>query len=516
MTRQTQKYGPSDEQELMSALWDPQIVNNPYNFVMFNYPWGKKGTPLERFKGPRNWQRDILESVADHIASNIIRMELGLSPQVYQDSTVSGRGIGKSSLVAWLNNWIVSCVLGSSAITTANTETQLKTRTWAELGKWTAMSLNSHWFDKGSLDLKPASWLRDAVARDLGIDSTYWYAMGQLWSEENPDAFAGVHNMAGTLLQFDEASGIPGNIWDVSDGFFTEPVLHRYWFAYSNGRRNTGMFYETHHKYRGLWVNRSIDSRTVEGTDQEVYAKIIRKYGEDSDQARIEVKGGFPRTGEDQFIGREVVEEAQQRELFSAGHSGLIMGVDPARFGDDSTFIVFRQGRDYRTYPRTEMKGKDNMAVADKCAELINKYNPDAVCIDAGNGTGVIDRLRQMGYKVNEIWFGSKGKDEQYKDRRTELWAHMREWLKEGCIHDGDNLRDDLVGPSYGYVGNDDQLKLESKKKMKGRGLPSPDEADALACTFAVKTARKDLHASKNNPNRRRSVAKMDSNPLGR
>ena len=143
------------------------------------------------------------------------------------------------------------------------------------------------------------------------------------------------------------------------------------------------------------------------------------------------------------------------------------------------------------------MKGKDNMFVANKCAELIDKYKPDAVCVDAGNGTGIIDRLREMNYRVNEVWFGSKSADEAYANKRTEIWALMRDWLSGGCLPSRgqagyEEIRDDLAGPEYHYQKNGDKIALESKDAMKSRGLSSPDFADALACTFAVKVARKD------------------------
>lgn len=495
----TSPYSAKDEQKLMTEIWDPAIADDPYAFVMFAFPWGKKGTPLEKFKGPRKWQEDELRDMAAHIKEQKARAAMGLGYEMYRSSTASGRGIGKSSLTAWLILWMLSTRLGASIIVTANNETQLKTRTWAELGKWHTLAINSHWFERTALTLKPEAWFADILVKQLKLDVGYYYAVAQLWSEENPDAFAGIHNYNGVLLMFDEASGIPAPIWSVSEGFFTEPVLDRYWFCFSNPRRNTGEFFETFHRYRKYWRRRNVDSRSVEGTDKKVLNEIVEKYGEDSDQAAMEVKGQFPRQGDSQFIGRGLVEDAMVREVEEDHYAALIMGVDPARFGDDDSVIRFRQGRNARTTPPTvKMKKVDNMILANKCAELIDKYNPDAVCIDAGNGTGIIDRLREMGYKVHEVWFGSKSEEEpEYADMRTCIWGRMREWLKGGMLPNDMDLADDLSGPQYKFVGNADKLKLESKDEMKKRGLASPDDGDALALTFAVKVARKDRTASK-------------------
>jgi hypothetical protein len=504
-----------DEKELMATLWGPDIADNPYNFVMFVFPWGEKGTPLENFSGPRKWQERELKAIAAHIKENKERMARGEEPHIYQSATSSGRGIGKSSLTAWLNLWLMSCVLGGTSITTANTEQQLKSRTWAELGKWHTLSINSHWFDKSALSLKPSAWFESALKDQLKIDTGYYYAQAQLWSEENPDAFAGVHNHNGIMVIFDEASGVPKNIWTVTEGFYTEPVLHRYWFCFSNPRRNTGEFFECFHRARKYWKRRNVDSRDVEGTDRRKLQEIVDRYGEDSDEARVEVKGEFPRQGDRQFISRDIVERAANREVQTDEFAPLILGVDIARFGDDTTVFRFRRGRDARSIPPVKLKGRDNMEVANELAYYIDKHDPDAVCIDAGNGTGVIDRLREMGYKVHEVWFGSKSSDPEWANKRTQMWARMRDWMGGGCIDDDRDLMDDLVGPEYKFRGTSDVIMLESKEEMKKRGIASPDNGDALACTFAIRVARRDKNVARKNKKHERVARDVDYDIFG-
>jgi hypothetical protein len=504
-----------DEKALMTELWDSAVADDLLQFVMFTFPWGKRGTPLEKYEGPRSWQREELERVTEHIRDNRIRVAKGEDPRVYQSATASGRGSGKSTLTAWLNWWMLTTRLGSTCIDTANTEDQLKSRTWAELGKWHTLAINSHWFDRTALSLRPHSWFEEALKSQMKIDTGYYYALAQLWSEEKPDAFAGVHNDKGLLVAFDEASGIVEPIWTVTEGFFTEPIVDRYWFAFSNPRRNTGSFYECFHKHRKYWHRRNLDSRTVEGTDGTRFQSIIDKYGDDSDTARIEVYGQFPKQGAKQFISREGIEAARDRALTQIdSQAALMMGVDVARYGDDTTVIRFRQGRDARSIPPIKIKDKDNMEVANTCAHWIHKVRPDGICIDAGSGTGVIDRLREMKYRVHEVWFGSKSSDSQWANKRTELWALMRDWLAGACIDDDSDLVEDLAGPEYGFQGRSDRIILEPKEQMKKRGLASPDNADALAVTFAVKVARRDFKASLSNLNRR-TARDIDYSILG-
>jgi hypothetical protein len=295
------------------------------------------------------------------------------------------------------------------------------------------------------------------------------------------------------MLIFDEASGIPQSIYTVSKYFFTEPSAYRFWLLFSNPRSNAGPFFECFHKFREYWFTRQLDSRTVEGTDKELFRQTVEQYGEDSDEARIEVKGQFPKQGDKQFISRAEVQDAMKRELDRYDdHAALVMGVDPARFGDDSTVIIFRRGRDARSIPAVKLKGADNMQVANKVAELIELHNPDAVFIDAGAGAGIIDRLRERGFqRIHEVWFGSNSEAPEYADHRTELWGRMRQWIPGSMLPEDSNLADDLCGPEYEFQGREDKIKLESKEKMKKRGLSSPDNADALAVTFHAKVLRR-------------------------
>lgn len=496
------KYTLADEQRLMASIWTPDIRDNPYAFVMLVFPWGQAGTPLEKYTGPRAWQKRALLRVAKQIADNRNRIANGQKPQMLNLAVASGRGIGKSSLVAWLIMWMMSCNLGSTTIVAANTEAQLKSRTWPELGRWHALAINEHWFDRNSESLRPAAWFAEALKRDKGLPpGGYYYAQAQLWTEEKPDAFAGAHNPHGVFLIFDEASGIPQSIFTVSDGFFTEPALHRYWFCFSNPRRNTGPFFELFHKMRNYWECWSIDGRTVEGADSAVYDKIIAQYGEDSDEARVEVRGMFPSQGDKQFISRRLAEDARTREVAEDPGAPLHMGVDVARFGDDQSVIVLRHGRDARSIPPVRFKGLDTVQLVARVVELAEKYRPDGIFVDgAGVGGGVVDQLRSIGLRVHDVQFGARAEEDQkYQNKRVECWARMREWLQIGAIPEvrgegetgTDLLADDLVGPQYEF-DTAGRVKLEAKEKMKSRGVASPDIADALALTFAINLPRRD------------------------
>lgn len=510
---------PQDTIKIMQRMWSPELKDDPYAWAMYAFPWEQPNTPLARYKGPRNWQKDILNRMTDHIGENYLRLAKGDDPEVFQCAIASGRGPGKSAILAIIDLWFMSCVYGGTAIISANTDIQLTSKTFGEIGKWRSMCLSGYWFEPTQKKLTPYEWYANQLEQHRKIDRKLYYTEGVLWNEDNPDSFAGAHNDIGMLLIFDEASGIPKPIWTTSEGFFSEKTIYRFWFAFGNPRRNTGAFFECFHAHRNYWYNKKIDSRTVEGLDQKVFNNIIEKYGIDSDEAKVEVLGEFPSRGDNQFIDRGVVEAAQKRELERYDdHAALVMGVDPARFGDDSTVICFRRGRDARSIPPTIMKGADNMKVANQVAHLIDIHQPDAVFIDSGAGAGIIDRLKEQGYKVIEVGFGTAAVETPWADHRTELWGRMRDWLQGAMIDTSERLKDDLCGPEYEFVGRDDRIKLEAKEKMKKRGLSSPDRGDSLAITFHAKVARRDLRASRFGMKRQRVAKGVDYQifkPLG-
>ena len=482
-------YSPEEEQMLMAQLWAPQLKDNPEAFVLFVFPWGQPNTPLEKFKGPRKWQRKVLREIADHIKENQGKLDM----DALRVAVSSGRGIGKSALVSWLILWMLTTRIGSSVIVSANSENQLRTVTWGELTKWATMAINSHWWEPSATKLTPAQWITDLVERDLKKGTRYWAAEGKLWSEENPDSYAGVHNHDGMMVIFDEASGIPDGIWSVAAGFFTEKILDRYWFAFSNPRRNTGYFFETFHGKRDFWEGQIIDARTVEGTDQSIYNQIIAEYGEDSIQARVEVYGEFPAAGEDQFISPVVVDDAMKRKPYKDATAPVVLGVDPARGGMDSTVIVARQGRDIVAIKR--FKGEDTMSVVGHVIDAIEEFKPVLTVIDEGGlGYGILDRLTEQRYKVRGVNFGWKAKNPvMWGNKRAEMWGAMRDWLKTASIPVDRILKNDLTGPMK-KPNSAGTIYLEGKKEMKSRGLASPDAADAIAVTFAFPVAHREYN----------------------
>jgi hypothetical protein len=441
---------------------------SPEEFVRLAFPWGEG--ELSGRSGPEPWQAALLRR-----AGQVTPHEAVL------EAVASGHGVGKSALVSWLILWAISTSADTRGVITANTETQLKTKTWVELAKWYRLFIGRELFKLEATSI-------------FSVDPEHhrtWRVDMVPWSERNPEAFAGLHNQGRRVFMiYDEASAIADPIWETSEGFLSDQDTERLWFAFGNPTRSSGRFRASFDDPR--WHTTQVDSREVSFTNKSQIGAWERAYGEDSDFFRVRVRGVFPRIGASEFISAYAVSAARLAEADGQPFDPLCLGVDVARFGDDESVIVARRGRDARTIPATRLRGLDTMALAARVVELALGLSADAVFIDGGGvGGGVVDRCRQLRLNVYDIQFGAKAdrgdvlsQGEAYANKRAEMWGALRAWLTTGAIEDSDDLAAQLVGPTYGFNGRD-EIQLERKADLKARGIPSPDWADALALTFA-------------------------------
>jgi hypothetical protein len=196
----------------------------------------------------------------------------------------------------------------------------------------------------------------------------------------------------------------------------------------------------------------------------------------------------FQLTGENTFIDSTIVMRSR-KDTDAEKFGPLLLACDPARFGDDRTSIILRQGR--VAFGLHSYTKKDTMEVVGILVQLIIEHHPVKLFVDVGGlGAGIVDRLIELGYKniVVPVNAGCKPLDgKKYVNKRAEMWALCREWLfEEPCsIPDVDSLHADLCGIKYSFDSNS-RLVMERKEDMKKRGVRSSDEADALCLTFAL------------------------------
>jgi hypothetical protein len=458
------------ELALMEDMGD--MSHDPLGFVRYTYPWG--GHELEGSAGPRTWQKEILEYIGQHLQNEATRHQPCLI------AVASGHDIGKSALISMIANWGMSTCEDCRVTVTANTGTQLATKTVPEVTKWFKLAINAHWFDVKSESITIAQPGHEKL----------WRTDFVTWSLHNTEAFQGLHAKGKRIIIiFDEASGIPVEVWVATEGVLLDENTEIIWLAFGNPTQNTGRFQECFGDLKHRWKTFQIDSRKVEGTNKIQIDKWIADYGEDSDFVRVRVRGEFPRAGSNQFIASDVV--AACRSYRAEGFQSLpkVLSVDVARFGNDQSVAGTRQGR--KANILAKWRGLDTVQVAERVIELMEKEKPDATVIDAdGIGAGVIDHIKHRGFEKRLFEFhGGAVPDDSaaYYNKRAEVWGRMRDWLGASAeIPDDPELATDLTAPQYGFSAKQ-QIQLEKKEDMKKRGLASPDCGDMLAMTFSVK-----------------------------
>ena len=168
----------------------------------------------------------------------------------------------------------------------------------------------------------------------------------------------------------------------------------------------------------------------------------------------------------------------------------MIIGIDPARYGQDSTGYAIRAGR--QLLECGELPKEDTMALCGRIIQMIRTKNPIKVFIDMGSfGAAIYDRLREQGYReVMGVNFGERPDDpERYANKRAELYDRIKRWLGETpCkIPNDQKLISELSSINFSQ-NSSGKLLLEKKEDMARRGVKSPNLADAFALTFCENT----------------------------
>lgn len=464
----------SKEQELIEYIASFEL--DPYGYVMGVFDWGEG--ELAGFDGPEDWQTEILMAISDGLKMGRLTVQ-----EAIQIAVASGHGIGKSALVAWIIKWAYDTREDTKGVITANTETQLKTKTWSELAKWHRLSLTAHWAELTATAL---------FSKDPAREKT-WRIDQVAWSERNTEAFAGLHNKGKRIiLIFDEASAIPDTIWEVSEGALTDSDTEIIWCCFGNPTRNIGRFRECFAKFKHRWITRQIDSRTVRLTNKVQIQRWLEDYGEDSDFFRVRVKGTFPAAGANSLFGPDELDDSMAREYKPGSFDtfAVILGGDVARQGDDSSSIARRQGQ--VVYPLRVLNIPDIMLVAAQFTMDAEKHKPDGFFVDAtgGYGVGVIDAMRSTNHDCIEVYFNGKATDPRYFNKRSEMYFELAQWIRNGgALPKDPDLREELLAMTYRFQG--DKFRLCEKDDVKDLIGRSPDRADAVALTFAYPVAKK-------------------------
>ena len=404
------------------------------------------------------WQKRFLKAVA--------RGERRISVR-------AGHGVGKSAACSFALIWHMFTRYPQKSICTAPTQSQLFDALFSEIKRW----IN----ELPPFMREQVEVFSDRIELKAAPESSFMSARTS--SSERPEALAGVHSEH-VLLVVDEASAVPEAVFEAATGSMSS--FNATMILISNPTRNTGLFFKTHHQLSQDWFRLHVsclDSRLV---PPDFIEQIKSTYGETSAAFHVRVLGDFAPREDDVLIAAELVDAAMARDVVFDPGEPLIYGLDVARFGDDRTVLLKRQGNvviEYKSWT-----GADLMQTVGKVMHEAAADKPSEICVDSiGVGAGVADRLREQGLNVRDVNVSEvSALNPTASKLRDELWLNVKDWLtKRSCrLPKNEELRGELVGPTYTFLSNG-KIKVESKQDMKRRGLRSPDIADALCLTFS-------------------------------
>lgn len=492
-------------------------------------------------KLPGHWRESYRELRAAWRHSPILyaKQRLGLNPTWQQADLLnairepgakvtarSGHGTGKSAGMAVAIWWKLECFDFSKVPCTAPSAVQLRDILWAEIAKWYRHSFEvSHKFGfPQELYLSNMFEITQDKIACRGAPKE-WFAVARTARPEQPDALQGFHASDITVTEdgreviaeeidadgyqkgqimfvIEEAGGVHDKIFEVAEGALSSPNASL--LMGGNPTRGTGYFAKSHKANRGDYIAlqfKSMDSPLVSAGYRE---GLIRKFGEGSNVVRVRADGEFPRADDDTLIPLEDAEAAILRpKQPSSGDRKL--GIDVARYGDDRTVFVLRDGSNVEQI-RIEAK-IDTMTCAGLAAYFIRTWKADSVHIDisGGLGAGPYDRLvelRKQG-KISQdviligVNVATKAPDRSALDTdhqpyrlRDYIWLEMKSWVSNenpsfaGCARDNaEDLAGELASVRY-FIDSSGRLVVESKDQMKKRHIRSCDIADALGTTF--------------------------------
>ena len=445
---------------------------------------------LQRYRGnPVAFVRQVLGEAPDVWQAEMLAAVAGGERKI---SIRSGHGVGKSTAAAWVMLHYVLTRYPCKVVVTAPTSSQLYDALMAELKRW--------------IKALPAP-LRELLEVksdrvELRASATEAFISARTSRSEQPEALQGVHSEH-VLLIADEASGVAEQVFEAAAGSMSGHSATT--ILLGNPIRNSGFFYETHHRLRAEWWTRRVSCIDSPRVSDAYVAEMAARYGEDSNAYRTRCLGEWPRADDDTIISMELLESALHRDVAPVESEPTVWGLDVSRFGGDRTALCKRKGNTLLEPVRVF----DAMDLMQLTGRIVAEYDgldfedrPEEILVDSiGLGAGVVDRLSEIGKKNGLNARGinvseSPALGQTYRNLRAELWYKARAWLEaRDCkLANDEHLVAELATVRYKYTSSG-KIQVESKDEMKRRGLRSPDLADAFVLTFAS-TAASALHGA--------------------
>jgi len=417
-------------------------------------------------------------------------------------SIMSGVGTGKGALASFLVLWFLSVFPYPKCVAVSPSARQLRDNLWSELAKWHQKSKIKDWF----------VWQSDKFFLKE-CDGQQWFISARTANprnsaEEQAETLAGLHEDF-VLIVGDEATGVPDPVYRPLEATLTRKC--NLCLLTFNPTRGKGFAYDTQFKERNQWVTFRWNSEESELVSRESIERLERKYGRESNAFRIRVLGLPPLSGDNEVIPWDYIEDAVDRELEPFPDDKLVYSLDVGAGGDDSVLLK-RLGP--KVLSPIEARGyNEPTKVVDWVVRDVLADTPSILYGDTiGWGWGVVGeierRVKGIGTDTIPVKVSEKAYDqERFVLLRDELWWRMRETFEKGNISIPDDpiLKGDLNAPRYDDSSG--RIIIESKDKMKKRGVDSPNRADALMMTFLQDERMvRQLYSNRSSSSKRRST----------
>lgn len=209
--------------------------------------------------------------------------------------------------------------------------------------------------------------------------------------------------------------------------------------------------------------------KKLEAKAPKVYARFVMNSWDEADTQDI-------------IIQPEWVRAAMKRELNVTYPLRKIASVDVSRYGDDKT-VIYGIENNVQIGKETWEK-KNTMETVGRSVLFAKKHGIEAFAVDEiGVGSGVADRLAEMGYQVIFVNASERAAGAGYYNRRAEIHQKGAELFQEGLVQIDPtdlDLAEQLSWAKYKTIKSNGAYQVEAKDDIKARYGRSPDESDAF------------------------------------
>lgn len=390
--------------------------------------------------------------------------------------------------------WLFRFPEHSKVICTAPTEKQVKEIMFGEIAKqFQNFQEHSPWpIDPHCLTTEKLNLGPDWVCLGMTTKETHGL-IGKFHGFKSP-------NM---LIIISEAQAVENSIYDQVYGLVTSGNSHI--LEIGNPMAPTGRFWEhctqPHFKYNIIKLSAYDSPNVVAGKEiipgmatQEFIDDMIQDWGKEHPYYFSRILGEFPQSSMDCVIPIQWIMTAVDRHLndnnFLSENDDLKVGaLDVAKGGDETVhqFLTGKIAADPQAFHEPDISKTVGWA-----KDLIKKEKLKLYAVDEGGLAGVASFLIEENLPAYKIKFGGIVEDsEDYDNLAARMWWELRKaFEKEDISIPNDKiLIGQLAGRKYEYTSRGKKrIKLESKKDAAGRGVESPDRADALAMAWWART----------------------------